>query len=72
MPLLRRKARPGLDPALETVDFWARRRRLHLNVDGTTPAVEQVRTALSAWTGQPPRVAMALDPARAAVAHLRG
>lgn len=47
-------------------------RRLHVYVDGTTPAVEQVRTALSAWQGGPPGVAVDLDPAWAAVAHLRG
>lgn len=46
-------------------------RRLHLYVDGTTPAADQVRAALDGWTDGTPRVQVGEDPAWDAVAHLR-
>ena len=46
-------------------------RVLHLYVDGTTPAAEQVRAAVSGWDQGRVQVATQLDPAWAAVAHLR-
>lgn len=46
-------------------------RRLHLYVDGTTPAADQVRAALDGWTDGTPRVDVRQDPAWDAVAHLR-
>ncbi|MGZ4781694.1 MAG: DUF695 domain-containing protein [Oryzihumus sp.] len=46
-------------------------RVLHLYVDGTTPAAEQVRAAVSGWDQGRVQVASQLDPAWAAVAHLR-
>ena len=47
-------------------------RELHLYVDGTTPAVEQVRAALGGWTESEPQVRSGPDPAWAEVRHLRG
>ncbi|GAA1248073.1 DUF695 domain-containing protein [Oryzihumus leptocrescens] len=46
-------------------------RVLHLYVDGTTPAAEQVRAAVPGWDQGRVQVASQLDPAWAAVAHLR-
>ena len=46
-------------------------RRLHLYVDGATPAADQVRAALGGWTDGPPRVQVTPDPAWEGVAHLR-
>ena len=47
-------------------------RELHLYVDGTTPAVEQVRAALGGWTESEPQLRSGADPAWAEVRHLRG
>jgi hypothetical protein len=47
-------------------------RVLHVYVDGTTPAAEQVRTAASAWDQGTAAVTVQRDPAWSAVAHLRG
>ena len=47
-------------------------RVLHLYVDGTTPAVEQVRAAVGGWDQGRVQVISQLDPAWARVAHLHG
>lgn len=46
-------------------------RVLHLYADSTTPAVEQIKSALGGWTESQPRVDVAIDPAWDAVRHLR-
>ena len=46
-------------------------RVLHLYVDGSTPAAEQVRAAVAGWDQGRVQVATQTDPAWAAVAHLR-
>lgn len=46
-------------------------RVLHLYTDSTTPAVEQIKSALGGWTESQPRVDVAADPAWDAVRHLR-
>jgi hypothetical protein len=47
-------------------------RVLHVYVDGTTPAADQVRTAVSSWDRGKVTVAAHPDPAWSGVAHLRG
>lgn len=46
-------------------------RMLHLYVDSTTPAVDQIKAALGGWAESRPRVDIAIDPAWDAVRHLR-
>jgi hypothetical protein len=46
-------------------------RVLHLYVDGTTPALEQVRAAVRGWEQGPVEVSAQPDPAWDAVRHLR-
>jgi Family of unknown function (DUF695) len=65
----RRLAESGRIVAHET---HAGLRVLHAYVDGTTPAVEQLRAALSGWTQGPIAMDVRPDPAWDAVAHLRG
>ncbi len=65
----RRLAESGRIVAHET---HAGRRVLHAYVDGTTPAVEQLRAALSGWTEGSIAMDVRPDPAWDSVAHLRG
>lgn len=46
-------------------------RVLHLYVDGTTPAPQQVRAALGSWQDSRPKVDVRADPAWDGVRHLR-
>lgn len=46
-------------------------RRLHLYVDSTTPAVDQVKAALGGWVESRPTVEVTVDPAWDGVRHLR-
>ena len=47
-------------------------RVLHIYVDSTTPAVEQMRAAVNAWEQGRIRVQVTTDPGWHNVAHLRG
>ncbi len=47
-------------------------RVLHIYVDGTTPAAEQVRVAVQGWDQGRVQIEQRPDPAWSAVAHLRG
>jgi hypothetical protein len=47
-------------------------RVLHIYVDSSTPAVEQMRAAVNAWDQGRIRVQVTSDPGWHHVAHLRG
>lgn len=46
-------------------------RTLHVYVDSTTPAVDQVKASLGGWTESRPQLDVALDPGWERVGHLR-
>lgn len=64
-------SRVGNSGAVLAHETSSGRRTLHLYVDSTTPAAEQVRVAVGGWTEGPVRVSEVADPAWAHVAHLR-
>ncbi len=63
--------RVGTSGAVLAHETSSGRRTLHLYVDSTTAAAEQVRAAVGGWTDGTVRVSVATDPAWEHVAHLR-
>jgi hypothetical protein len=64
-------SRVGNSGAVLAHETSSGRRTLHLYVDSTTPAAEQVRVAVGGWAEGPVRVSVVPDPAWEHVAHLR-
>ncbi len=61
----------GVSGAVLAHETSSGRRTLHLYVDSTTPAAEQVRAAVADWTDGAVRVSVATDPAWEHVEQLR-
>lgn len=66
------KARLGESGRLVAYETHGGVRILHLYVDGSTPAVEQLRPAITGWDQGPVTLTAAPDPGWEHVQHLRG
>jgi hypothetical protein len=65
------RARLGDSGQVVAHETSAGTRVLHLYVDGTTPAPQQVQAALGGWQDSRPKVDVRADPAWDGVRHLR-